>query len=114
MLAWRSPTETVLIARKGEVGAVLDELPPSSDGYALDMTGPFSLVTCCGPQIASVFARLGGPGTLPGVGEAKRGRIAEVPGLAICVREGECHILVEHYYGHHLNEWIRQGAAHLI
>ena len=46
MLAWRGPTETVLIARKGEVGAVLDELSPSS--------------------------------------------------------------------GHHLNEWIRQAAAHLI
>jgi hypothetical protein len=87
---------------------------PSSDGCALDMTGAFSLVTCSGPEIAAVFARLGDPGTLPSINEAKRGRLAEFPALAFCVRERECHILIERYYARHLEEWIQQAASCLI
>lgn len=113
VLAWRSPTETLLLAANVSALAAFDGLPASADGCAIDLTGAFSRFTCAGRELGAVFARLGGTGIFPGPGEAKRGRLADMPAFALSVREGECLILVEHYYARHLGEWIRQAVNNL-
>ena len=64
-------------------------------------------------EAMEIAPRQGGVGTMPAVGEAKRGRFADLPAVALCVREGECGILIEHYYAEHLLDWIRQPARAL-
>jgi len=110
-MAWRSPTETLVLGGRTEVLSGPGGLPESRDGWVVDMTGAWVVIRCGGSRLEEVFARLGGPGTLPAVGQAKGGRLAELPALALCVREGECEIVIEHYYAAHLLAWIRQAVC---
>jgi hypothetical protein len=113
-IAWRSPTETLLLGQSAEFFGAFDGLASSPDGCVVDMTGAFSLIRCSGTQVGEVIARLGGPGILPGRGQARRGRFAELPALALCVRNGEYEILIEHDYADHLTRWIGQAVANVF
>lgn len=114
VLAWRRPTETLLLAETHETIHRYGGIPATDDGYVLDLTGGFTLFSCEGSQIAQMFARLGGPGTFPSPGEAKPGRLAEVPALALSLQGGQCHILVERHFGPHMDAWIRRAVANLL
>jgi hypothetical protein len=111
VLVWRSPTESLLLTPDSTVAERVNALQPSADGCVVDLSGSLSIVQCTGHRLHDVLARLGGSGILPSVGEAKRGRWADVPALALCLREGDCQILTEYYYAPHLLEWARQAAA---
>ena len=63
-----------------------------------------------GEGIPGLFARIGGQGTLPALGEARSSRLAEVPVLAIRVHPGEVLLIVDRVYAEHLKAWIRASA----
>jgi hypothetical protein len=114
VLAWRRPSETLLLAETHEIVDRFAEIAATDDGYVLDLTGGFTLFSCEGALTAQMCARLGGPDNFPQPGEAKPGRLAEVPALALSLQDEQCQILVERHFGPHMDAWIRHAIAHLI
>jgi sarcosine oxidase gamma subunit len=112
VLAWRSPTETLLLCDGPAAILQLQALVDSSnDGCVVDQTGGLLALRAQGEGIAELFARMGGHGTLPTPGEARRSRMADVPVLAIQARLGEILLIVERVYAEHLIDWLRLSAA---
>jgi hypothetical protein len=112
VLAWRSPTEAVLLCNGPAVILQLQvHLDSGNDGCVVDQTGGLLALRSKGTGVAELFARIGGPGTLPDLGQAKRSRLAEVPVLAIQVHSGEILLVVERVYAEHLMNWLRVSTA---
>lgn len=108
-LAWRSPTETLLLSSSATRLSQLEEaLAHTPGGCLLNLTGGLTLVRLTGERIADLLCRLGGTACVPAVGEARRSRLADVPVLALAVRDGETLLLVERGYAAHLTGWIRE------
>jgi hypothetical protein len=111
ILAWRSPTETLCIARSA---APLAELSPrlsgAADGCAVELTGGVRIVRLTGLRIADLMCRLGGSASVPAPGEARCSRLADVPVpvLALSVRAGEALLAVDRAYLPHVLAWIRE------
>jgi hypothetical protein len=132
ILAWRSPTETLAIARAASVAsgteggahpraasiaraaqlaAAVAECP---DGCLVDQTGGQCVLLASGPRISDLLIRLGSATSVPGTGESRRSRLADVPVLAVCVEAGETLLIVERVYRDHLLAWIRETSADLV
>jgi len=114
ILAWRSPTETVCLARDAaHLQGLLARLPASGEGYAVTLTGAFTVLRLGGARVAALIARLGGSASLPAAGESRRSRLADLPVLAIGVPApaGEVLLLVDRAYAPHLLGWIRETVA---
>ena len=112
ILAWRSPTETLVLCDGPAVILQLQALIDSSnDGCVVDQTGGLLALRARGEGITELFTRIGGHGALPALGESKRSRMAEVPVLAIQVQLGEFLLIVERVYAEHLMSWLRVSAA---
>ncbi len=54
---------------------------------------------------------MGAATAIPAPGEARSGRVAEVPVLTACVESGEFLMLVERVYADHLLGWMRATVA---
>jgi heterotetrameric sarcosine oxidase gamma subunit len=112
LLAWRSPTETLLLCESSAVFAELERrLANVVDGCMVDQTGGLTVVRVEGPRAGDLLLRLGAATAIPGVGEALTGRMAEVQVLTACTRAGEFLLLVERVYAAHLLGWIGTTAA---
>jgi heterotetrameric sarcosine oxidase gamma subunit len=108
-LAWRSPTETLLLSSSaGRLSQLEEALAHTGEGCLLNVTGGLTLLRVTGERIADLLCRLGGAACVPAVGEARRSRLADVPVLALAVREGEALLLVDRGYAAHLTAWIRE------
>ena len=109
ILAWRSPTETLCVARSttrlAELGA---SLAAAADGCLVELTGGPRIVRLTGLRIADLLCRLGGTASVPAAGEARRSRLADVPVLALSVRAGETLLVVDRAWLLHLLAWIRE------
>jgi heterotetrameric sarcosine oxidase gamma subunit len=109
LLAWRSPTETLCLARSAarlaQLCRALDGIP---GGCCVDLSGALSVVHLCGERIPDLLARIGSAASLPGIGEARRSRMADVPVLALCVNAPEVLLVVDRAYAAHLLGWIRE------
>jgi hypothetical protein len=117
VMAWRSPTETLLLCTDETLLKKLEaEVAPLRDGCLIVQTGGIHVLRASGARVAELFARLGGQGVLPQLGGASRSRLAEIAVLALQVQPGETLLAVERVYTEHLMEWIRVSAAdlHLI
>jgi heterotetrameric sarcosine oxidase gamma subunit len=112
-LAWRSPTEVVLLsADAGRAQALEQALAAHADwGCSVDQTGGVQVWRLCGARIRDCLERIGSADSMPGIGEARVSRIAELPVLAIAVREDEVRLLVERAYSDHLRGWMADTAA---
>ena len=111
VLAWRSPTETLCITRSASRLAELSTrlaAAAAPDGYLVELRGGVSIVRLTGLRIADLLCRLGGTSVVPAPGEARRGRLADVPVLALAVRAGETLLAVDRAYLPHLMAWIRE------
>jgi hypothetical protein len=109
ILAWRSPTETLCITRSAaRLAELAARLAPAADGCIVELTGGLRIVRLTGLRIADLICRLGGAASVPANGEARRSRMADVPVLALSVREGETLLLVDRGYLPHLLAWIRE------
>jgi heterotetrameric sarcosine oxidase gamma subunit len=108
-LAWRSPSETLCVARdEARLAQLRDTVTQATDGCCVELTGALTLLSLTGPRVADLIARLGGSASLPGRGEARRSRMADVPVLALCVTDAEVQLLLDRVYAEHLLGWIRE------
>jgi hypothetical protein len=109
ILAWRSPTETLCLARsRARVSELTARLSGAGEGCVVDLTGGVRIVRLTGVRIADLLCRLGSAASVPAVGEARRGRLADVPVLALAVRDGETFLVVDRAYLPHLLAWVRE------
>ena len=108
-LAWRSPTETLALAPSAERLAQLEaRLASVSDGCLVNLSGGLEVLRVTGEGIVDLLCRLGGTGSIPRVGEARRSRMADVPVLAVSLTAGETLLVVDRAYAEHLMGWIRE------
>jgi sarcosine oxidase gamma subunit len=113
ILAWRSPTETVIMTtdRAAFTAVASRAAEDRSAGYLVDQTGGVRAWRLAGTRARDVLERIGSAGSIPALGEARTGRLAELPVLSISVREGEFLLLVERVYSEHLLGWIDASTA---
>ena len=112
VLAWRSPTETLLeTADAGWLAAVSAFAADRSDGCLVDQTGGILSLVLTGARVPDLLLRLGSTDTIPALGEARTSRLAELSVMSLCTRPGEILLLVERVYVRHLIGWIRETVA---
>jgi heterotetrameric sarcosine oxidase gamma subunit len=110
ILAWRSPTEVLLLSDGLDLAALAPRLT-TADGCLVDQSGGVRVLRVQGARLTDLLVRLGADSVIPQVGEARSGRMAEVHVLAVCVQSGEVLLLVDRAYADHLVAWIRATAA---
>lgn len=114
ILAWRSPTETLMIsAAPTLIGTLQDAAATLTDGCIVDQRGGALVFRAGGGAVADLFSRLGGHGACPAIGESRRTRLADVAVLAVKVQPEETLLIVERSYGPHFMAAIRVSAADL-
>ncbi|MGO9513884.1 MAG: hypothetical protein ACLP2F_09620 [Steroidobacteraceae bacterium] len=112
ILAWRSPTETLLLTADGAAfAAIAAGLANKPDGCMVDQSGGLWAWQVTGERARDLLRRLGSTASIPALGEARVSRLAELPVMALCVHEGQILLLVERVYSEHLCGWIRATAA---
>ena len=108
ILAWRSPTETLLVSSdSAPIVALQAELSDAMDGCVVDQTGGIAVLRLNGERSADVLVRIGSSATVPNQGAALTGRLAELSVLAMRVGKPEIILLVDRVYADHLFGWIR-------
>jgi hypothetical protein len=114
LLAWRSPTETLLLCwSRAAFTELAQRLASLGDGCMVEQTGGVSVVRVKGSKAGELLLRLGASTAIPGVGDALSGRMAELQVLTACIQAGEYLLLVERAYVRHLLEWIGITVADL-
>ena len=108
ILAWRSPTETLLLAGEPALSDFEARVAQATDGCLVNLTGGLKVLRVTGEGIADLLCRLGSTGSIPRVGEARRSRMADVPVLALSLTAGETLLVVDRAYAEHLMGWIRE------
>jgi Sarcosine oxidase, gamma subunit family len=113
-LAWRSPSETLCLAATSERLAQLNaRLGEHTDGCLIELTGALDVVGLSGPRVAQLLVRLGSTASLPGKGEARRSRMADVPVLALALETARVQLVLERTYSEHLLAWITATLSDL-
>jgi sarcosine oxidase gamma subunit len=114
ILAWRSPTETLLLsADRGAFAQLEESLASVPNGCMVDQTGGLCAVRVCGSRAGDMLLRLGSSASIPAVGEARSSRLADLQVVTLCVQPGTLILLVERVYLPHLVGWMRASAADL-
>ena len=108
ILAWRSPTETLLLAGEAALSELEARLAQAADGCLVNLSGGLKVLRVRGEGIADLLCRLGGTGSIPQPGEARRTRMADVPVVAVSLTAGETLLVVDRAYAEHLMGWIRE------
>ena len=114
LLAWRSPTETLVIG--ADAGQLVPALADAPGGCCIDLTGGLQLLRVAGARSREFLCRLGGSGVVPRAGESRRGRLCDVAVQLIGLPApdaGEIMVVVERVYAPHLLGWIRETLADL-
>jgi len=112
LLAWRSPTETLLLCASATAFAELEQrLAGAGDGYLVDQTCGICVFRLQGERAAEFLQRLAASTAIPARGEARGGRMADLHVLTACVQAGEFLVFVERVYAAHLAQWLRDTAA---
>jgi hypothetical protein len=112
ILAWRSPTETLLLTEDAaRLADIRQRLAGAAGGHVVDLSGGLKVLRLRGARVEDLVCRLGGGPGVPAPNEARRGRLADVPVLALCVRPNEALLVVDLAYAEHLRAWIRATLA---
>lgn len=107
ILAWRSPTETLcLTPDAARVAALASHLSGAVEGCLVDLSGGLRVLRLTGARIADLLCRLGGTGSVPQPGDARRSRLADVAVLALSVRAEETLLVIERSLLPHVLAWI--------
>jgi sarcosine oxidase gamma subunit len=97
ILAWRSPTETLLMTADAALfAAIEDAAQNSAAGCMVDQSGGLWPWRMTGAGSRDVLQRIGSTAS-----------------MALCVREGELLLAVERVYSDHLLGWIAATARDL-
>jgi heterotetrameric sarcosine oxidase gamma subunit len=109
ILAWRSPTETLCLAgNPARLAQLAARLAGLADGCFVNLSGGLKIARVSGTRVSELLCRLGGTGSIPRPGEARRSRMADVPVLAVSLTAGETLLVVDRAYAEHLVGWIRE------
>lgn len=112
ILAWRSPTETLLLSNdRAAFDQLGGQLAAAADGCMVNQTGGICAHRVRGGKAGDLLLRLGGATAIPNLGEARSGRLAELQVLTAHLLPEEYLLLVERVYANHLLEWIRATVA---
>jgi hypothetical protein len=115
ILAWRSPTETLLLC---DDGSLIEQLEAATamhvDGCVIDLTGGVQVLRAQGDSVSDLFGRAGGQATFPALGEARGSRFAGVPVLALQARRGEILLILDRVHVEHLMSWVCVVAEDLL
>jgi hypothetical protein len=113
IMAWRSPTETLLMTSdRAAFDTIIQRMAAhAAEGCLVEQTGGVCVWQASGTRTRELLERLGSVASTPALGEARTSRIAELPVLAFCVREGQVMLLLERVYSEHLRGWISETAA---
>jgi sarcosine oxidase gamma subunit len=112
ILAWRHPTQTLVLSNDGaSLAALQSELSAAVDGVCLDQSGGLWVMRVQGERTRDLLLRIGSEASVPAPGEARISRIAELPVLSLSVKPGETLLLVDRVYAEHLLNWIRVTLA---
>jgi hypothetical protein len=112
VLAWRSPTETLLLSHDSvRFTSIAQQAADRVDGCMVDQTNGIGAYTVTGVRAPDLLVRLGSTAAIPALGEARTGRLAELTVTSLCVRPGETLLLVERVYSRHLMGWIAATAG---
>jgi sarcosine oxidase gamma subunit len=112
LLAWRSPTETLLLCASAAAFAELEQqVAGAGDGYMVDQTAGISVFRVQGERAAEFLQRVSAATAIPARGEARGGRMADLHVLTACVQAEEFLVFVERVYAAHLAQWFRATAA---
>jgi len=112
VLAWRSPTETLLLSDDaGTFAEYRERLAGAAGGCLVDQTGGFSVLRVRGSKTRDLMQRLGSEDSIPGEGAALAGRLAELHVLTLCVETGTLLLVVERSFLGHLLHWIEITIA---
>ncbi len=109
ILAWGSPTETLCLAgNPARIVQIAERLAGLADGCLVSLSGGMKVVRVRGARVRELLCRVGGTGSVPLPGEARRSRMADVPVLAVSITAGETLLVVDRVYAEHLMGWIRE------
>lgn len=86
---------------------MLAELTACDDGCCVDQSGGLWVIRLRGSRVNDLLLRIGNAASLPRTGEAHVSRVAELPVLSLCLRNGETLLLIDCAYAEHLLNWIR-------
>lgn len=112
VLAWLRPTETLALCEAdGPLAGLRERLATAAGGCVVDLSGGFKALRVRGSRAAELLSRLGGMVVGLAVGEARRGRLADVQVLALSVRPQEVSLIVDRAYTGHLLAWIQATLA---
>ncbi len=112
ILVWRSPTETLLLSKAPRAFAQLEgEFAAAADGCMVDQTGGLCVVRVQGRRTDYLLSRLGADSAIPGIGEARTGRFAELQATAVRFAADEVLLIIERVYADHLLEWMAVTAG---
>src|ERR1700736_4513138 len=86
ILAWRSPTETLLMSNDRAAFDELErQLAAAPDGCMVNQTGGICVLRVQREKAGDLLLRLGAATAVPNLGEARSGRLAELQVLTACV-----------------------------
>ncbi|HEV7612212.1 MAG TPA: hypothetical protein VGO37_10080 [Steroidobacteraceae bacterium] len=111
VLAWRGPTETLLLCTDRAMLADLERrLLSATDGCMVEQTGGVCVIRAQGRRARDFLQRMGATTAVPDLSEARAGRLAELHVLTVCVQAEEFLLIVERVYAEHLMGWMRSTA----
>jgi sarcosine oxidase gamma subunit len=112
ILAWRSPTECLLFSPDPDpIDALRSRLTEAPDACVIEQTSGVTVLKIRGARAADLLLRLGAQSSVPEIGQALTGRLAEVTVMALRVEEPEVLLAVDTVYAEHLIAWIRATVA---
>jgi hypothetical protein len=105
-------TETLALCESSATGAALQAYCDGrADGCLVELTGGLWAWTVAGGRGADLIARLGSVAAVPGPGEARTARLAEIAATVVRVAPEELLLLVDRVYAEHLQAWMRETLA---
>ncbi len=112
-LAWRTPTETLLLCADGAVFEALAQRvnAASAWGCFVDQTGGLTVWEITGGRTRDLLERLGSAASMPQLGEARTSRMADLSVLALRLDEAATLLVVDRLYAQHLLGWVEEIIA---
>jgi len=110
VLAWVRPSETLWLSINDPRFDMLAARIPTTDGHFVDQTDGLCVISVTGERSEAMFARIGLCDSLPDIGQARRGRMADIAVHTVRVSNQETLLVVSREYMEHLINWIRVTA----
>jgi hypothetical protein len=112
VLAWLRPTETLALCyAAAPLAGLTERLATAAGGHVVELSGGLEAIRVRGARLGELLSRLGGAGVGLRLNDARRGRLADVPVLAVCVHAGETLLVVDRAHAGHLLGWIQATLA---